>query len=265
MTNKNNQYYPISAPELLRRETSRRKAKENLKSKIEAQEKLLMDDHDPTLNNPALDLEDSDDDAEWNPVKEAEKSGKRKRGDSSDEEYNEFNNLHNSKLKNKRRAYLESNQTSSIQNRKQSSNSEMNTDTQVPDGQPFKVRYLYYQLFPSSYQTILQIGTFLILKSEESSRAASLWRVDGRSLIQKFSCCDEERRLYRCVNTYSGWTAATRHRYRTVSVRQTKSDHGDNIVQRIEEEEEEEDQTKSTEEIPTKSVAKPTSKKFNVE
>lgn len=102
-----------------------------------------MDDHDPTLNNPALDLEDSDDDAEWNPAKEAEKSGKRKRGDSSDEEYNEFNNLHNSKLKNKRRAYLESNQTSSIQNRKQSSNSEMNTDTQVPDGQPFKVRYLY--------------------------------------------------------------------------------------------------------------------------
>ena len=106
-----------------------------------------MDDHDPTPNNPALDLEDSDDDAEWNPVKEAEKSGKRKRGDSSDEEYNEFNNLHNSKLKNKRRAYLESNQTSSIQNRKQSSNSEMNTDTQVPDGQPFKVRYLYYQCF----------------------------------------------------------------------------------------------------------------------
>ena len=124
----------------MRRESSRRKAKENLKSKIEAQEKLLMDDHDPTLNNPALDLEDSDDDAEWNPVKEAEKSGKRKRGDSSDEEYTEFNNLHNNKLKNKRRAVLEGNSTNSIQNRRQSSSSEINTDTQVPDGLNFKVR-----------------------------------------------------------------------------------------------------------------------------
>ena len=99
-----------------------------------------MDDHDPTLNNPALDLEDSDDDAEWNPVKEAEKSGKRKRGDSSDEEYTEFNNLHNNKLKNKRRAVLEGNSTNSIQNRRQSSSSEINTDTQVPDGLNFKVR-----------------------------------------------------------------------------------------------------------------------------
>ena len=102
-----------------------------------------MDDHDPTLNNPALDLEDSDDDAEWNPLKEAEKSGKRKRGgDSSDEEYTEFNNLHNNKLKNKRRAYLEGNSTNSIQNRKMSSNSEPNNaDTQVPVREDFKVSY----------------------------------------------------------------------------------------------------------------------------
>ena len=102
-----------------------------------------MDDHDPTLNNPALDLEDSDDDAEWNPLKDAEKSGKRKRGgDSSDEEYTEFNNLHNNKLKNKRRAYLEGNATNSIQSRKMSSNSETNNaDTQVPVREDFKVSY----------------------------------------------------------------------------------------------------------------------------
>ena len=128
---------PEIPPELLRRETSRRKAKENLKSKLEAQEKLLMDQDDPTFNNPALDLEDSDDDAEWNPMKEAEKSGnKRKRGgDSSDEEeedYEEFNNLHNVNNK-KRRAYNDS------ASRKVSNNSESSHDTQVPEGEDFKV------------------------------------------------------------------------------------------------------------------------------
>ena len=29
-----------------------------------------MDEDDPTLNNPALDLEDSDADDEWTPIKE---------------------------------------------------------------------------------------------------------------------------------------------------------------------------------------------------
>ena len=109
---------------------------------------------------------------------------------------------------------------------------------------------------------VLQIGTFLILKSEESNKTPSLWRVDGRSLIQKFSCCDEARRLYKCVNTYSGWTSNTRHRYTVVTVRQTKSEDGDNVVQRILDSE---NQAPTTEEIPTKDVAKPTSKKFNVE
>ena len=221
-----------------------------------------MDDHDPTLNNPALDLEDSDDDAEWNPVKEAEKSGKRKRGgDSSDEEYTEFNNLHNNKLKNKRRAgaYLDGAAANSIQNRKLSSNSETNTDTQVPDGQDFKVEFkkIKKNIFP--LLQLLQIGTFLILKSEQSSSQPSLWRVDGRSLIQKFSCWDQEKRLYKCVNTYSGWTSTTRHKYRPVEVRHSKSEDGDDLVELVE------NQTETETESPRRDAARPTTKKFNVE
>ena len=98
-----------------------------------------MDDHDPTLNNPALDLEDSDDDAEWNPLKDAEKSGKRKRGgDSSDEEdYSEFNNIHQlNKNKNKRRAYQQANSSNSIQNRKSTADT-----PEVPEEEDFKVSY----------------------------------------------------------------------------------------------------------------------------
>ena len=54
---------------LLRRKTSRRKAKEQSAAKREAQAELLLDGDDPTLNNPALDLEDSDVDDEWTPLK----------------------------------------------------------------------------------------------------------------------------------------------------------------------------------------------------
>ena len=96
-----------------------------------------MDDHDPTLNNPALDLEDSDDDAEWNPLKDADKTGKRKRGgDSSDEEdYSEFNNIHQlNKNKNKRRAYQQGHSSQSIQNRKSTADT-----PEVPEEEDFKV------------------------------------------------------------------------------------------------------------------------------
>ena len=41
-----------------------------LQAKRQAQDHLLLDEDDPTLNNPALDLEDSDADDEWTPIKE---------------------------------------------------------------------------------------------------------------------------------------------------------------------------------------------------
>lgn len=195
---------PEIPPELLRRESSRRKAKENLKMKIEAQEKMLMDEGDPTFNNPALDLEDSDDDAEWNPEKDAEKSGggKRKREESSDEdedEYSEFNALHNvNRNKMKKGAF------NNLNNRKPSINSE---DNNVPElGEEFK------------------IGQFLILKSDDAVKTPPLWRVDGKTLIQKYECMDPKTNKYKCVNTYSGWTQNTRNRYKPVEVKHIKTD-----------------------------------------
>ena len=40
-------------------------ANDQSQAKREAQANLLLDEGDPTLNNPALDLEDSDVDDEW--------------------------------------------------------------------------------------------------------------------------------------------------------------------------------------------------------
>jgi len=227
----------VIPPELLRRESSRRKAKENLKSKIEAQEKMLMDNDDPSFNNPALDLDDSDDDAEWNPLKDGEKSGnKRKRGgvESSDEEedeeeYEEFNAIHG--INNKKKG-------ASNGHRKQS------TDTQVPEGD-FKV------------------GTFLILKSDDDRSHPPLWRVDGKTLIQKYERVGDSGLKYKCVNTYSGWTQNTRHRYRMIEVKQLKTSGSESLVEWIKESE---TNGKSSSEAPesTKNEESKPKKKINV-
>ena len=69
------------------RESSRRKAKEGASTKRKTQQDLLLDPDDPTLNNPALDLDDSDVDDDWTPAKEKDKDGRKKRGgDSSDDD-----------------------------------------------------------------------------------------------------------------------------------------------------------------------------------
>ena len=48
-----------------------------------------------------------------------------------------------------------------------------------------------------------------------ASKPPALWRVDGKTLIQKYESIDGERR-YKCVNTYSGWTANTRYAHRSI-------------------------------------------------
>lgn len=70
------------------RESSKRKAKESASTKNKTQQDLLLDPDDPTLNNPALDLDDSDVDDDWTPAKEKEKEkgGRKGRGDSSDDD-----------------------------------------------------------------------------------------------------------------------------------------------------------------------------------
>ena len=85
---------------------------------------------------------------------------------------------------------------------------------------------------------VFQVGSFLILKTETSNLKPSLWRVDGKTLIQKYESLDEEGIKYKNVSTYSGWSASTRHRYKAVSVKVIKSTGQDIIVERLKEAEE---------------------------
>ena len=76
------------------------------------------------------------------------------------------------------------------------------------------------------------------MKTEASNLKPSLWRVDGKTLIQKYECLDEEGVKYKNVNTYSGWTASTRHRYQPVTVKVVKTSGQDTIVERLKDAEE---------------------------
>ena len=66
----------------------------------------------------------------------------------------------------------------------------------------------------------------------------SLWRVDGKTLIQKYECIDDEGLKYKNVSTYSGWTAKTRNNYKPVTVKVIKSAGQYLIVERLKDVEE---------------------------
>lgn len=194
------------------RESSRRKAKEQASIKRKNQADLLMDDDDPTLNHPALDLDDSDADDDWTPLKEKEAQGKigghRKRGgDSSDEDFSEFDHL-----KNKKRAYPEPDKTN---NKRPAPDTQGDQEIIPGDGEDFKV------------------GDFLVLKGEGSDPHSALWRVDGKTLIQKYECFEKPNNKYKNVSTYSGWTASTRHKYQSVAVKMVKQSAKETVVIRL--------------------------------
>jgi len=197
------------------RESSRRKAKEQASAKRQKQADLLMDDDDPTLNHPALDLDDSDADDDWTPLKEKESQGlkgNRKRGgDSSDEEFNEFEKV-NKNFENKKRAYPEPDK---INNKRPAPDTQQEQEAAAGEGEDFKV------------------GDFLVLKGEVDDPYSALWRVDGKTLIQKYECFEKANNKYKNVSTYSGWTASTRHKYSNVAVKMVKQSAKETVVIRL--------------------------------
>ena len=113
---------------------------------------------------------------------------------------------------------------------------------------------------------LIQVGDFLILKSDNEptkngETKPPLWRVDGKTLIQKYECTDkvnywpglanpdshflhfQEGVKYKSVNTYSGWTSATRHKYQTVKVKMLKSGGKETLIERLASQPQSEEQT----------------------
>ncbi|XP_063978582.1 uncharacterized protein LOC135163252 isoform X2 [Diachasmimorpha longicaudata] len=63
-------------------------------------------------------------------------------------------------------------------------------------------------------------GEFVVMKAELDEEYPALWRIDGKTLLQKYEpFLSNGRTLYRNISTYSGWAPQNRHIYQQVPVK----------------------------------------------
>jgi len=95
---------------------------------------------------------------------------------------------------------------------------------------------------PDPATTRYKSGDYLIAKSDVSEYRSGnnppIWRIDGKSLLQKFTHFDKDGKIhYKNMPTYSGWTPATYHQYTSVKTKfvfQTKKDTTVELIDVIE-------------------------------
>ncbi|XP_011308805.1 uncharacterized protein [Fopius arisanus] len=63
-------------------------------------------------------------------------------------------------------------------------------------------------------------GEFVVMKAELNEEYPALWRIDGKTLLQKYEpFASNGKTLYRNISTYSGWAPQNRHIYQQVPVK----------------------------------------------
>ena len=72
-------------------------------------------------------------------------------------------------------------------------------------------------------------------------RQGRLTRID--KTVETLTLGFQEGVKYKSVNTYSGWTSATRHKYQTVKVKMLKSGGKETLIERLPSQAESEEQT----------------------
>uniref|UniRef100_A0A1B6EGU2 DUF4211 domain-containing protein n=1 Tax=Clastoptera arizonana TaxID=38151 RepID=A0A1B6EGU2_9HEMI len=227
--------------QLPRRETSKRKAKDqtNLKLLDKSQEEEYEDE----------DMEDSDTDPAWVP-------GATK--DLSDEE---GPGRKRSKGRNKlspysRRKKLQISEEESSDSDKPSSEKKLKKTGQNSRGQKRRKNDLSKRLksvmnspaisphnkttedisaslgFGDSGCFPFTAGSFVVIKSELNLEYPSIWRVDGKTLLQKYEpFVKDGETLYRNISTYSGWSAQNKHTYQQVPVKVRLQDKLESVVE----------------------------------
>ncbi|XP_054266424.1 uncharacterized protein LOC128988797 isoform X1 [Macrosteles quadrilineatus] len=74
-------------------------------------------------------------------------------------------------------------------------------------------------------------GEFIVVKEELTEKYPALWRVDGKTLLQKYESFDQNgEKLYRNISTYSGWTPQNRGIYQKVPVQFIVQSRSETIV-----------------------------------
>ncbi|XP_066587201.1 uncharacterized protein [Prorops nasuta] len=80
-------------------------------------------------------------------------------------------------------------------------------------------------------------GEFVVIKTDLNQEYPALWRIDGKTLLQKYEPFKSNGRiLYRNISTYSGWTPQNRHIYQQVPVKFWQQGKAETIVEFLREE-----------------------------
>jgi len=185
----------------IKRESSRRKAKEGNLAKKHMQERLLEDDEEGGL--PGLDLSDSDDDATWDPSKEREANNSRSRfkrlASDDEDEMESYRSVVSTPKKAKMANKFHSTQI-------------------VPTDQDFRP------------------GDFVVLRDESNQDQSPVWRFDSKTLLQRFNVAGKDENgdtLYKSANLFSGYIASNRTRYASVAVKFISSEGNATVVKVI--------------------------------
>lgn len=81
--------------------------------------------------------------------------------------------------------------------------------------------------------TSFKTGDFVALRSEIYKDYPSLWRVDGKSLLQKYEPFETKSSAihYRNISTYSGFTSSNRQSYEKVNVKTLYENRNETVVE----------------------------------
>ncbi|XP_026326401.1 uncharacterized protein LOC113235063 isoform X3 [Hyposmocoma kahamanoa] len=79
-----------------------------------------------------------------------------------------------------------------------------------------------------------QSGEFVAIKSELTEMWPAIWRVDGKTLLQKYEPFDENGKvLYRNISTYAAWNPENKKLYTQVPVKVRSQTHLETIVELV--------------------------------
>ncbi|GBP39115.1 hypothetical protein EVAR_27074_1 [Eumeta japonica] len=79
-----------------------------------------------------------------------------------------------------------------------------------------------------------QSGEFVAIKTELDEMWPSIWRVDGKTLLQKYEPFEQNGKvLYRNISTYAAWNPENKKLYTQVSVKVRSQSHLETIVELV--------------------------------
>ncbi|XP_014213242.1 uncharacterized protein LOC106642854 isoform X2 [Copidosoma floridanum] len=199
------------ATQLPRRESSRRKAKDNTSVKQMLDSQQSVEDHE------AEEEQDSDSDPAWTPAAkpvEDHEDKRRKRGRAV--------------IGGKRRKLMDGTiefSTELVAGPKRGRKRKHPIDPAARSNAIKLSCKIDEKLLASISDEDIDIspfksGEFVVIKSDLEQEYPPLWRIDGKTLLQKYEPFQSNGKfLYRNISTYSGWAPQNRHIYQQVPVK----------------------------------------------